>query len=178
MNGFQEKTADAITDHLMVIDVEMKRYQEECLPSGDYMISCDYHAPYHSEVYVNRLLKVAHRAKIRKHVIIGDLFDMDFAKKWPTDEPITLDKEWPQAQVVIDALCYFDENYLVQGNHESRVSRLTDGKIQAKHLFALLGGDEWKEKFRYTEYDKIRIGDDWLLVHPQSYSQVSPSVAI
>lgn len=166
-----------LTNYCLEIDKDIKIYKEINLPDGDYMISCDYHSPYHSEVWINRLLKIADVFKIRKHIIIGDLFDFDFAKKWYSDEKSNLDKEIEYVSPVIATLDYFDENYLIQGNHETRVGRITDGKVKARHLFRLFGPEIWDKKFRYTLYDKMKIGNDWLLVHPNSYSQVSTSVA-
>jgi len=167
----------SLLDYLLSINDEPMRYKEDVLPPGNYMISCDYHAPYFSEVWVNRLLKTAHKFKIKKNIIIGDLFDMNFAKHWYSDEPSSLDAELKQNKPLMKALGYFDENYLVQGNHESRIGRLTDAKIQARHLFILMGGETWQKKFKYSEYDKVGMGNKWLLVHPKSYSQVSPQVA-
>ena len=102
---------------------------------------------------------------------------MDFAKAWYSDQEKNLDDEVKQVKPVIEALNFFDINYLIQGNHETRVGRMTDGKIQARHIYQLFGGDIWEKKFRYSQFDKMRIGDKWLLVHPNSYSQVSPAVA-
>ena len=163
--------------HCIEIDSDIKIYKELTLPMGNWMICCDAHSPYHSEVYVNRFISVADRFKIKKAVFIGDLFDMNFAKKWHSDEPSSLDEEIAQVQPIMDALDFFDEVVLVTGNHERRVSRLTDAKIQAKHLYREFGKEVWNTKFKVTEYDKLRIGDKWLLVHPRSYSQISPAVA-
>jgi len=171
--------------NLISIDNEIDRYEEPWLPDDNYMISCDYHAPYHSEVYVNRLLQIADKFKIRKNVIVGDLFDMDFAKwalfKQAKDEgetESTLDKEIAHVEPVIQALDYFDKNELITGNHEFRIDRLTGGTIQSRHLMKLFWGDNFARKITVSPYDKMRIGDDWLVVHPQSYSQISGSVAL
>jgi len=114
---------------------------------------------------------------VRKKIIVGDLFDFNFAKHWYSDEPGSLDKEIEYVSPLIKALDYFDEISMVEGNHEKRVGRMTDGKIKAQHLFRLFGPDVWDRKFKYSEYDKIKIEDKWLLIHPKSYSQISPSVA-
>lgn len=171
------KNKDKLLDFFLSVDDEAMHYKAETLPLDDYMISCDYHAPYHNQAWVNRLLSIADRFQIKRHIIVGDLFDMDFAKKWYTDESSSLDDEIKETRPVIKALDYFNKNHLVQGNHETRIGRLTDAKIQARHLFTMFGGDIWLKKFEYSTYDKIYIGKDWMLVHPKSYSQVSPQVA-
>ena len=173
----QAKYRFNFTQYTLEKDFDIKIFKEESLPDGDYMISCDYHSPYHHEVWINRYLSIADIFGIKKSVIIGDLYDMDFAKAWYTDNKKDLDEEAGEVRPVIEALNFFDVNYLVQGNHETRVGRMTDGRIQAKHLYHLFGGEIWAKKFRYSEFDKMRIGDKWLLVHPKSYSQVSPAVA-
>lgn len=159
-------------------DKGIKVFQELTLPMDNYMFSCDYHAPFHSEMWINLLLAVAEKFKIRKNVMIGDLFEFHFIMHHYTELSRSLNKEVMQVQPVINTLKYFDMNYLVQGNHEKRVGRGTNGLIQAKHLFKLFGGDAWHKHFKYSIYDKLNIEDDWMVVHPGSYSQISGSVAI
>ena len=173
----QAKYRNRFTRFSMVENFDVPIFKSETLPDDNYMISCDYHSPYHSPLWINRYLAIAELFKIRKSIVIGDLFDMEFAKHWYSPNMKSLDEEVEEAQPVIQALDYFDENVLICGNHESRPGRMTDGKIQAKHLYHLFGKEIWDKKFKYTEYDKMWIGDKWLLVHPRSYSQISPSVA-
>ena len=175
----------ALIKNLISIDNEIDRYEEPRLPYDNYMISCDYHSPYHSEIYINRLLQIADKFKIRKNIIVGDLFDMDFAKwalfkqaKDEGEEENTLDKESVRVEPVIQALDYFDENELVTGNHEFRPDRLTGGVIQGRHVMRLFWGDDFARKINVSAYDKLWIGDEWLLVHPRSYSQIGGSVAV
>jgi len=156
---------------------EVEYFEADTLPDDDYMISADAHCPYHSELYFNRLLMIADIFGIKKHVAIGDLFDSDWAKFWPAEEATDLDREIKHTNPVLNALGRFEMNYLVQGNHEDRINRQTERKIQARHLFALYGNDAWKASFRYTAYDKVFIGDEWMLVHPKSYSRIAPQVA-
>lgn len=159
-------------------DKSIKVFKELSLPMDNYMVSCDYHAPYHNEMWINLLLAVAEKFGVRKNIVIGDLFEFHFIMHHYTELSRSLDKEVMQVQPVINTLEYFDMNYVVQGNHENRVGRGTNGLIQAKHLFKLFGGDAWEKKFKYSTYDKLNIGDDWMVVHPGSYSQVSGSVAV
>ena len=168
-----------ITSALLEEDDKIKLYTDIIqLPDDLYMITADYHSPYHSVEYVNRMLCIAEKMGIKKKIIVGDLFDMDFAKFWQSDEKSTLDNEVDSVSPVMKALSYFDEVTLVRGNHENRVSRMTDGRIQARHLYNLFGDEDWNKKFRYSVYDKLFIGDNWMLVHPKSYSQLSGSTAV
>jgi len=166
-----------IEERFLEIYREIDRFQCERLPIDNYMIAADFHSPYHNELYVNRLLMVAHKQGAKKIVIPGDLYDMAFAKFWLSDKKSTIDEEVEKSSPLIHALDYFDEIVLIRGNHEFRISRMTDGKIQARHLLDIFGAAVWKKKFRYSTYDKIEIGNDWLLVHPKAYRQNSASVA-
>lgn len=163
--------------HFLAPDPAVKIYKNLILPEGDYMVSCDYHAPYHSELWINRYLAIADKFKIKKNVIIGDLFDFDFIKHYYEPEQRDLDKEAKHSEPVIKALDYFDENILVEGNHERRIGIQTSALVKAKHIFGIFGAEIWAKKFKYSEYDKISIGSKWLLIHPRSYSQISVSVA-
>jgi len=169
-----------INGKYLSIDKEIKFYKADTIPMDDYMVSCDHHSPFYSEVYENRLLGIAERFRIKRHIIIGDLFDMDFIKRHAVndgEEMLGLDGEVYHSDPVINVCDYFDENYLITGNHERRVGIQTEARLQAKHLFGLFGAEIWDKKFKYSVYDKLFIGDDWMVVHPVSYSQISTSVA-
>ncbi|KKL19892.1 hypothetical protein LCGC14_2460920 [marine sediment metagenome] len=176
----QAKYRLGVSSFMLEVDSKMKTYKQLTLPMDNYIITCDYHSPYHSEVWINRTLAIAEKFKVKKHIIIGDLFDFNALKYFTVDDggpKRDLDKEISQTDPVIKALDYFDENVLVCGNHERRVGMKTDSMIQARHLFGLYGGGIWNRKFKYSVYDKLFIGKDWMVVHPRSYSQVSTSVA-
>lgn len=158
----------------------VKFYESDTLPMGNYMVGCDDHSPYHSVLYENRFLMIAKLFGIKTRIEVGDLINQDYASHWPKLEGGTnrnIDEEIAQAEPLFKALDYFDEIYLVQGNHESRVTRITEGRIQGKHILKIFG-QKIHDKFKYTPYDKIFIGDEFMAVHPKSYSQISASTAV
>lgn len=165
------------TKNLLTKDKDIKTYKELTLPEDNYMISCDEHSPCHSEPWINRMIAIADKFKIRKSIKIGDLFDFKFIMRHYTEDTRSLDKEVAETAPVIKVLDYFDVNYLLQGNHERRIGIQTNSYIQAKHIFGLFGAEIWAKKFKYSIYDKMNIGKKWMVVHPQSYSQVATSVA-
>ena len=167
-----------LTKHVIERDSEIPLYKDEVLPNGNRMIGGDIHSPYYDEVYFNRFLAIADKFKIRKATLIGDTLDQDFAKKYYDDKKGDLDFELAKTDPVMKGLQYFDEVEFLKGNHETRIGRITDGKIQAHHIFQMFGPELWKTKFKYVNRDKIKVGRKWLLVHPKSYSQVSGSVAV
>jgi len=169
-----------ILDFRLEKDSEIKTYKELTLPMDNYMISCDHHAPYFSELWVNRKLAIANKFRIKKNIEIGDVWDFDFVSKYPKfdgQKPADIDKEIYHTDPLIKALDYFDKIIVLRGNHEWRVSRFTDSRIQAKHLYGIFGAEIWKKKFKYSVYDKIGIGKNWMAFHPKSYSQIATSVA-
>jgi hypothetical protein len=168
-----------LTMNFLVRDNDIRLYTD-CLelPDGRYMICADFHSPYHSEGWVNRMVHVSEALQLKNLIIAGDLFDMDFAKHWYSDDETKLDYETEKVKPVIELLNWYDKITLIRGNHEHRVNRMTEGKIQAKHLFDIFGLATWENKFTYSVYDKLFIGDSWMIVHPKSYSQISGSVGI
>jgi hypothetical protein len=175
----KQKSIHRILNYLLVKDDTIKIYKELFLPEDNYMWSCDEHAPYHSELWVNRKLAIAEKYKVTNNVQIGDTLDFDFIKKHPLldgEKRKTLDEEFLEAAPSIKALLYFKKNWLMRGNHEFRVSRYTNSLIQAKHLYKIFGEEKWNASFIYSDYDKLNIGKNWLLLHPKSYSQIQTSV--
>jgi len=155
------------------------KYNREIrLPLDDYLITCDYHSPYFSIEWHNRSLAVAEKFNIKKLIVIGDLLDFGFASFFYSDNKPSLDQEKDENIRLIQSLIQtFDEIYLLKGNHEDRLGRLTDAKLQARILLELWTKESWQTKFKYSIYDKLYIGDEWLLIHPKSYSQISGQVA-
>jgi len=148
------------------------------LPAGDYIVACDYHSPYYSIPWHNRTMAVAERFGIRKIIIVGDLVDFGFASFFYSENRPSLDEEKDENKRLLASLIgYFDEIILIKGNHEDRLGRMTDGKVQADVLLELWTKDAWQKKVRYSTYDKLFIGDEWMLVHPKNYSTISGQVA-
>jgi len=147
----------------------------------NWLICCDVHAPYHSALWVNRTLLVAEKEKCDHILIAGDLFEMGFAKHWLTYEgepDLNFDDEVEGLEQIFKWLDYFKKIYLIRGNHESRITRLKEAKMQAGGIIKLMTEKVYGERFVYSYYDKAEVGDDWLAIHPKSYSQISASTAV
>ena len=148
------------------------------LPLADYLITMDYHSPYYSVPWHNRSLAIAKKFGIKKIIIVGDLLDFAFASFFYSEKKPNLQDEDAENKRLIKSLVdSFDAIYLIKGNHEDRLGRLTDAKLQASILLELWAKEAWETKFFYSTYDKLSIGDEWLLIHPKSYSQISGQVA-
>lgn len=161
----------------MVNKNEAKVYQNLTIPMDNYMISCDHHAPYYSAEWMNRLLMVAEKHKIRKHIIAGDLYDFNFISLFPAEEPKDLDQEAKESEQSYKIVDYFDKVYLIQGNHERRIGNQTEGRIRSRHILSVFGLEKYMAKIVYSLYDRIQIEDKYVVVHPKSYSQISTAVS-
>jgi len=159
---------------------DIKKYSSQELPEDNYMICSDLHAPFYSQLWVDRYLAIARKFNIKKEIIVGDLFDFSALSSF---SPITDDSEEKPFSVELEA-CQdliknlakqFDKSFLVSGNHERRVFRTYDGSIPLSLVLNFF--PEIQKSFYVTPYDKIAIGEKWLLVHPVSYSQISGNVA-
>jgi hypothetical protein len=148
------------------------------LPMDDYIITADYHSPYFSTLWHYRSLMIAEHFGIKKLVVVGDLVDFGFASHYYSDhKPGIADEADENKRLIQSLLAQFEEIVVVKGNHEDRLGRQTDGLIQARYLFELWAGPEYGKRFKYSLYDRLTIGDEWLCVHPKSYSTVSTRVA-
>lgn len=164
-------------NRLLEQDGRAVKYHPTVLPMGDYSVCSDIHAPFHSELWMNRFLFMSQKFHIKNAIVIGDLLDCQFASKWYSDDPRTLDAEVDLVRPVMEGLDIFEKIYWCRGNHEQRIGLMTDGTIQLKHLGRLFGGDVWDKKISYSRYDKFYIEGAWILVHPKSYRQTVVSVA-
>jgi len=166
------------TNKFIGLDGDITVFDELHLPMDNYGIFCDVHAPAHNAYYVNLFMSLCIKHKIKRAISVGDLFSFDAVSRYFQEDRPKLDWEIEKSKPVVDALKYFDKVTLLQGNHERRVGIYTEEKIRAKHLFALFGKEAWDKKFKFSVYDKLTIGDDWMCVHPKSYSQIGGNVAI
>lgn len=168
-----------LISHLISAAEGITYYKDESVPDGNYMVFSDAHAPYYDEVYLNRMMAIADKFGIVKGIAAGDTLDMNFAKYFYDSERGDLDAEIIKTTPLFQALQYFDEVIFLQGNHENRIGRMTDGKVQARHIFKIFGEKVWVEKFKYIENKtRIKVGRKWLITHPTSYSQISASVSV
>lgn len=172
-----------MNQNLICGDPSIKVYDDFLRLSADerWLICCDIHAPFHSVEWINRTLLVADREKCDHILIAGDLFEMGFAKHWLAyegEQDMDFAEEVEGLEQIFKWLDYFKKIYLIRGNHESRVTRLQEAKIQAGGIIKLMTEKVYGERFRYSYYDKAEIGNDWLAVHPKSYSQISASTAV
>lgn len=172
-----------LAGNFITIDPKIKVYDDFLKLSADerWIVCCDIHAPYHSVEWINRTLLIAEKENCDHILIAGDLFEMGFAKHWMAHEgepDLSLSEELEGLEQIFKWLDYFKRIYLIRGNHESRVTRLKEARVQAGGIIKLMTEKVYGERFKYSYYDKAEIGTDWLAIHPKSYSQISASTAV
>jgi hypothetical protein len=163
-------------------------YNEALSLKGDRLIISDVHAPFHSQLWFNRLMKVKDKTGIGKLTIVGDGLDMhsfsgwggDPAQPWSDESRLASDFVW---RVYTE----FDEITWIKGNYCDRISRKTDWQMSAEDpINAILLKYAAKKKITFTyDPDKLKfssypyawLDDDWMLVHPRSYSRNPMTVA-
>ena len=158
----------------------MKRYHSPELPEDDYLICSDIHAPFYSQEWVDRYFAVAKKFEIEKQIIVGDLFEFSAISSFPpmTDNgnELSFSAELDTCRELISRMNkVFKKSFLVSGNHERRIYRAFESAIPFSMILRYF--PEMEKNFIFTPYDKVAVGNDWLLLHPVSYSQISGNVA-
>lgn len=153
---------------------------------GNRLICSDIHAPFHSERWIERLLRTKDKAKIGTLTIVGDGLDMHAFSAWGGDPELP----WKHEALIAGELVWrlyseFNRIEWIRGNHCDRISRKTDWQMDYSHpLDAILCGyaRQTGEKYEpgridYTEYPYAWLDDEWMLVHPRSYSRIPTNVS-
>ena len=150
--------------------------------SGDFLIVGDVHSPFTDYDFAQLVSLVAykHLAKPRKLLVAGDLFDMGNFSKYETVIPAPT---WQQERDALEALMrewleVFDEIYVILGNHDRRMQKLTNGAFDENDLVRLIGVEP--DKITSSIYGYCVIDTpmgEYRVTHPANYSQNQLTVA-
>jgi len=152
---------------------EIAKKQKPTLISGPCMIASDFHAPFTSIKWTERLIKVGKREHVKKIVIAGDFFDFDKLSWWAREahqleQTVDLEDELCFAERILDWLEEaFLEFWWLGGNHWFRLLRLISSTIKSERILGLVG--RWQsEKHHFIEYFGWLIIDHKVRVtHPR-----------
>lgn len=147
----------------------------------------DFHTPFHDAELLQTLYDTAAERGIKTLVVGGDLWDVDSLSAHLKLVHIMDGFEIECGHVralMTDLYNHFDHIYVCTGNHEMRWMKASDGKLDIKQLWKNgvpenMTWNKFVRKVHITLDDHIHMyqGDqDWLLVHPKSYSQLPLSV--
>lgn len=114
-------------------------------------IMSDIHFPVYDHVVINRMIIVSLIFGSKTLITGGDVLDSDWASVYVDKTGSTFEDELNSLENGLNVLLRtFDKIYMIEGNHEFRVKRLTNMQIKSDHLRKLLNND-----------DRIRISEHW-----------------
>jgi hypothetical protein len=162
--------------------------QLDSAQDGGYAIACDFHAPCHSALWTNRLLTVCERYRLESLILAGDGLDMSAFSHWGADVNLPWSEEMEAAGEWLWVIYQsFRRVYWLTGNHEARPTRLTAGQLPPIDLVdAVLThhardtGQEFKffpGRIAFSIYSHCYVDDEWMVVHPKSYSRIPGRIA-
>lgn len=158
----------------------MKEYQQKIAPeqklqetiSGDCIITADYHIPFVSLKWVNRVVEIGKIEGIKQLLIAGDFFDFDRLSFWAKvanaeDMTVPLEDELALASMVLEELeSQYDTIYFVGGNHWSRLLKNITFSVSSRRLLGLVDRAN-DSRYRLNEYFHwIMIDDKVRVTHP------------
>jgi len=167
---------DKLSKSISSIHEEVAPKFNDCLKlTGDAVISADWHIPFHSEFWAEKVIQYAEKYQIKTHIIAGDFFDQYMYSSFDKKHPFDNEKELKLAEEICDKNeSVFDKIYLVTGNHEERFFRSNQYQINHIRFLRMLGRD--LNKYVFTPYHYL-ILDNWRITHPAAYRQSKLSVA-
>lgn len=150
---------------------------------GGVMIAADWHIPLYDKQWINRMLDVAIKNKIRRIILAGDLFNFDALSNYePKQVAASLQLELSEGRKICTMLDQlFDEIIFIFGNHDGRLTRSLGHKIGfADSMRAVIPS---VRNFSFTNLDHcwVDVGRDrlpWYVCHPKAYSSVPLTAAI
>ncbi len=147
------------------------RLQQPPTLRGDALLLFDVHAPCHDAAWINRCVDIAARWDVRKLGIGGDLVDFTAFSAFEKSSEYDVAAEIASAARIVETLeSCFDEVVYSSGNHDVRLSRLTDWLLpveSAVRLFLRSGKTTFTRSYWFT----LESGDArYMCVHPRNAS--------
>lgn len=152
------------------------------IPDANALLFSDTHFPHHSQIMLRRAIYVCRRyfPHIRRFVMAGDSWDFTCISRHPKNQPVEdLDDVLEQGAQVYRAVGeFFDEGWIVNGNHDERLGLKLDAPFTLKRVFNSAFGDNWpKSALHITNMDWLAMlsadGDPakkWVVGHPSNFS--------
>ena len=138
---------------------------------GDALLLFDVHSPCHDAAWINRCVELALRWGIHKLGIGGDLVDFTAFSVFAKSSEYDVATEIAATESILHTLeTCFDEVVYSAGNHEQRLSRLTDWLLPvetAVRLFLRDGKTTFTRSFWFTLESG---GESFYVEHPRNTS--------
>ena len=138
---------------------------------GDALLLFDVHSPCHDAEWINRCVDLARRWGVRKLGVGGDLVDFTAFSAFQKSGEYDVATEIAATARILETLeSCFDEVVYSAGNHEVRLSRLTDWLLpveSAVRLFLKAGKTTFTRSFWFTLESG---GETFYIEHPRNVS--------
>jgi len=153
---------------------------------GPVVLTCDWHIPYHSEAWVEKMIAGAEMFGARRLYIVGDYTDQHGLSKFLDATSEDLHATIATVRAMFNKLLHhFDAIYWLQGNHDVRIAKALANRLQLDSLYELfVPKDNPKHRcihFSTYPYAYLKYGDSeydkWLIIHPKEYRKVALSAA-
>ena len=156
----------------LISNEEIETYNKEVHLSGDWMITGDWHIPYHDPDLVLKMLAIARKFNIKRGMCAGDLGDQNAFSKFIDKKDEWKYEKTKTRQTLHAILSWFDEWFLFMGNHGLRLWKRLSGVGSEEDIFELIKTAEMQDKLKYSTYPRCIVNESWLVCHPASYSRI------
>jgi UDP-2,3-diacylglucosamine pyrophosphatase LpxH len=154
---------------------------------GDFVISSDWHIPYHNSDMADKLVKIAKKFKVKNHIIAGDFSDQNIVRKMLYGQHVTgleVREDLEQtfcimAEAINTLLDWFDKIYLLTGNHDIYLLKVLQGNMKLDRFWKMIGVSpkEFNKRFFVSAHPFCAVNDTWHITHPATYSRIPMTVA-
>lgn len=160
-------------------DYGIPRFGEDLVLEGDWAVTGDYHLPYSDPEMIRLLLRMSRAWGIKNLLIAGDFLDLDnFSKHSPLAPVAGWSSTKALATQTIHHLSeHFEQVVWTLGNHEQRITALTQGSWGIKELAQTLEAHNVRGVVAPGVVIATPNGP-WEVVHPASYSRIPTRVAV
>jgi hypothetical protein len=155
----------------------IKAYNDYWKLSGDFVLTSDWHVPYHDADICNKMIAMAHKFDLNRLIIAGDFFNQDAFSHYLSMDAIDFGEEKAIATDIMEKLCLsFDEIYILTGNHDIRLLKMLSFKLRIEDVWKMVT-TEIGRQIKISEYPYLKINDKWHITHPKNFSVMPTSVA-
>lgn len=146
---------------------------------GDAIVAGDIHVPTTNYDFAKRIIDVAKFWEIKILILAGDIYNFDLFSKYPRQTvAISWTKERDAGRHLFKLFQeWFEEIYVIMGNHDRRMIKWADGHLDETDVFGLITTSP-KVHVSNFGYCNIKSGEEnWLVTHSTEYSVNQLTVA-
>lgn len=146
---------------------------------GDCLVASDWHIPFHSVKWVNRLVMIAKKEGIKQLAIPGDLFDASGISRFDSlDVEAGIGEELNTSSRMLSYLLqWFTGIYWSGGNHEIRLPRSLQFQVALPDICNFITSDKRVKAIDREELLLESGGVTYYIVHPSTYSRTPMNVS-